>query len=399
MPSERTFSSESVTEGHPDKLADRISDTVLDEALAADPRARVACETMVKVDQVWVAGEITTTAELDVESLARRAICEAGYDDEVMGYDGNLARVRTSIVPQSPDVEIGINRSYEVRRGENAEALDGQGAGDQGMMFGFACRETPDLMPLPIWLAHRIAKRLASARKTGAIPYLRPDGKTQVSICYAGQTPTRLETVVISTQHHDSVNLERRIEADLREHVVAPVLEPLDIDSDGYRFVVNPTGRFVLGGPHADAGLTGRKVIVDTYGGSARHGGGAFSGKDPSKTDRCGAYAARWVAKNVVACGAADTCEVQVAYAIGVERPISTLVEAFGTERVDPSAIVAAVDEVFDLRPSAIIRDLDLARPIYTATSAYGHFGRSDIEAPWERTDKVAQLAAILDLS
>ncbi|HZN20032.1 MAG TPA: methionine adenosyltransferase [Micromonosporaceae bacterium] len=395
--SQWTFTSESVTEGHPDKVADQISDSILDAIIAADPAGRVACEALVNTNLAVVAGEITTSADIDYEQIVRDTINSIGYDDESVGLNGSTCRVITSIDPQSPDVALGLNTAYEKRLGDAADDIDGQGAGDQGMMFGYACEETEDLMPLPIWLAHRLARRLAEVRKAGTVPYLRPDGKTQVTFDYCDGRPVALRTVVISAQHAPGYDGETQIKPDLVEHVIRPLV-PEQFADDNYRVIVNPTGAFVRGGPHADCGLTGRKVIVDTYGGYARHGGGAFSGKDPSKTDRCGAYAARWVAKNVVASGAAKRCEVQVAYAIGVARPISILVETFGTETVDPMKLTDAVRQIFDLRPAAVIRDLDMIRPIYRRTAAYGHFGRADEEFTWESPSRVGDLQSALGL-
>ncbi|MHB1781543.1 MAG: methionine adenosyltransferase [Acidimicrobiales bacterium] len=393
-----TFTSESVTEGHPDKMADQISDAVLDAILEADPSGRVACETLLTTGLVCVAGEITTTAYVDIPRIVRSTICDIGYDREEFGFDGNTCGVIVSIGEQSPDIDQGVTRALEARSGTSGEdLLSGQGAGDQGMMFGFACDETPDLMPLPIWLAHRLAQRLSEVRRAGVLPYLRPDGKTQVSIRYVDGRPVQLDTVLVSTQHKPGIDLETLLLPDLVDHVIRPLLPP-DLDTAGHRVLANPTGRFEIGGPRADAGLTGRKIIVDTYGGAARHGGGAFSGKDPSKVDRSAAYAARWVAKHVVASGAARRCEIQVAYAIGVARPVSLMVETFGTEVVDPARIAAAVDELFDLRPAAIIRDLDLRRPIYRRTAAYGHFGRADKEFSWEATPRVDDLRRALAL-
>ena len=387
------FTSESVTEGHPDKMADQISDSILDALIEQDPMSRVACETLVTTGLAIVAGEITTSAYVDIPSIVRKTIKGIGYDRESFGYDGNTCGVMIAIDEQSPDIAQGVDDSEEVRSGRSGESdlLDKQGAGDQGIMFGYACNETDVLMPLPIHLAHRLAERLAEVRKSGQIPYLRPDGKTQVTFEYEGNTPVRLKAVLISTQHNDGIDRDTMIRPDLIEQVITPII-PEQFRDDDYAVYVNPTGRFVVGGPVGDAGLTGRKIIVDTYGGMARHGGGAFSGKDPSKVDRSAAYAARWVAKNVVASGAATRCEVQVAYAIGMARPISVLVETFGTEAVDQAAISRAVDEVFDLRPAAIIRDLDLRKPKYKATAAYGHFGRNEPEFSWEATDKAAAL-------
>ena len=392
-----TFTSESVTEGHPDKMADQISDSILDAILAQDPQARVACETMVTTGLAIVAGEITTNAYVEIPSIVRETIKGIGYDRESVGFDGNTCGVMTSIDPQSPDIAQGVDTAFEKRTSGAEEDVDSQGAGDQGMMFGYAVDETDDLMPLPIWLAHRLAHRLAEVRKAGILPYLRPDGKTQVTFDYENGVPTTLKTVLISTQHQPGLDAETLIKPDLIEHVIRPLV-PAQFQDDDFSVLVNPTGSFELGGPHADCGLTGRKIIVDTYGGSARHGGGAFSGKDPSKVDRSAAYAARWVAKNLVAAGAAQRAEVQVAYAIGVARPVSTLVETFGTEKVDPAKIAAAVNEVFDLRPAAILRDLDLRRPIYKRTAAYGHFGRNDKEFTWEQTDRVDDLKSALGL-
>ena len=394
MSSRHTFTSESVTEGHPDKMADQISDAVLDAMLADDPDSRVACETLLTTGLVLVAGEITTTTYIDIPKLVRQTVLDIGYDDDAYGIDGKTCGVIVSIDEQSPNIGQGVDSAFEVRTGAGGEdVLNAQGAGDQGMMFGYACDETPDLMPLPVWLAHRLAQRLAQVRRVGVLPYLRPDGKTQVSVTYENGRPVALETVLISTQHDPGVDLETLLLPDLRDNVVTPLLPP-QLDTSRLRLLANPTGVFELGGPHADTGLTGRKIIVDTYGGMARHGGGAFSGKDPSKVDRSAAYAARWVAKNVVAAGASTRCEVQVAYAIGVARPVSVLVETFGTERCDPVRIAEVVRELFDLRPAAIVRDLDLKRPIYRKTAAYGHFGRTEPEFTWERTDLAETLAA-----
>ncbi len=394
-----TFTSESVTEGHPDKMADQISDAVLDAILDSDPDGRVACETLLTTGLVAVAGEITTSSYVDIPRIVRDTVCDVGYDREEFGFDGHTCGVIVSIGEQSPDIDQGVSHALETRAKEahDADRLSEQGAGDQGMMFGYACDETPDLMPMPIWLAHRLARRLSEVRRANVLPYLRPDGKTQVSIRYENGRPVRLETVLISTQHQPGLDLETLLKPDLVDHVVGPLL-PRDLDTEGFRMLVNPTGRFELGGPRADAGLTGRKIIVDTYGGAARHGGGAFSGKDPSKVDRSAAYAARWVAKHVVAAGAARRCELQVAYAIGVAHPVSLMVETFGTEAVDPLRIEAAISELFDLRPAAIIRDLDLRRPIYRRTAAYGHFGRSEKEFSWEATPRVDDLRSALGL-
>ncbi|MEV4621951.1 methionine adenosyltransferase [Asanoa sp. NPDC049573] len=389
----RLFTSESVTEGHPDKIADQISDGILDALLAQDPRSRVAVETLITTGQVHVAGEVTTQAYADIPTIVRETILGIGYDSSKKGFDGASCGVSISIGSQSPDIAQGVDTAIELRDGESAgDALDRQGAGDQGMMFGFACSETPELMPLPIALAHRLARRLSAVRKDGTVPYLRPDGKTQVTIEYDGLRPVRLDTVVVSSQHAADISLESLLTPDVREHVIAPELDNLGLDTEGYRLLVNPTGRFEIGGPMGDAGLTGRKIIVDTYGGYARHGGGAFSGKDPSKVDRSAAYAMRWVAKNVVAAGLAERCEAQVAYAIGKAHPVSLFVETFGTENVSVDRIEKAIGEVFDLRPAAIIRDLDLLRPIYQQTAAYGHFGRELPDLTWENTDRAADL-------
>ncbi|MEV0394887.1 methionine adenosyltransferase [Polymorphospora rubra] len=389
----RLFTSESVTEGHPDKIADQISDGILDALLSQDPRSRVAVETLITTGQVHVAGEVTTQAYADIPTIVRETILGIGYDSSKKGFDGASCGVSVSIGSQSPDIAQGVDTAIELRAGEGgSDLLDQQGAGDQGMMFGFACSETPELMPLPIALAHRLARRLSAARKDGTIPYLRPDGKTQVTIEYDGLRPVRLDTVVVSSQHAADISLESLLTPDVREHVIAPELESLGLDTEGYRLLVNPTGRFEIGGPMGDAGLTGRKIIVDTYGGYARHGGGAFSGKDPSKVDRSAAYATRWVAKNVVAAGLAERCEVQVAYAIGKAHPVSLFVETFGTETVPVDRIEKAIKEVFDLRPAAIIRDLDLLRPIYQQTAAYGHFGRELPDLTWESTERAGDL-------
>ena len=393
-----TFTSESVTEGHPDKMADQISDAVLDALLAEDPQSRVACETFVTTGLAIVGGEITTQGYVDIPGVVRETINSIGYNRESYGYDGATVGVMVALDEQSPDIAQGVDDSEEVRSGTSGEdLLNKQGAGDQGMMFGYACNETDVLMPLPIHLAHRMAERLAEVRRAGTVPYLRPDGKTQVTFDYEGGKPVRLRTVLISTQHNDGVERDEVIKPDLIEHVIRPCI-PEQFAGDDYEVYVNPTGRFVIGGPVGDAGLTGRKIIVDTYGGMARHGGGAFSGKDPSKVDRSAAYAARWVAKNVVASGAAERCEIQVAYAIGVAQPISIMVETFGTEKVDQAKIAEAVRGVFDLRPAAIIRDLDLRRPIYRKTAAYGHFGRTDPDFTWEQTGRVDALKSALGL-
>ncbi|HLI01440.1 MAG TPA: methionine adenosyltransferase [Acidimicrobiales bacterium] len=391
-----TFTSESVTEGHPDKMADQISDSVLDAIIAADPLARVACETLLTTGLVVVAGEITTDAYVEIPTLVRDVVTGIGYTSSEMGFDGRTCGVTVSIGSQSPDIAQGVDRALE-SRGGGVDLLDAQGAGDQGMMFGYACDETDDLMPMPIWLAHRLSRRLTEVRKADTLPWLRPDGKTQVTFDYEDGRPVRLRTVLISTQHAPDVDLRGVLQPALVEEVISPLVPPA-FAGDDYTVLVNPTGRFELGGPHADAGLTGRKIIVDTYGGAARHGGGAFSDKDPSKVDRSGAYAARWVAKHVVASGAARRCEIQVAYAIGVARPVSIMVETFGTEAVDPATIAKAVGEVFDLRPAAIIRDLDLRRPIYRKTASYGHFGRNDKEFTWEQTSRLDDFAAAVGL-
>ncbi|MEH6373868.1 methionine adenosyltransferase [Streptomyces sp. KLMMK] len=395
--SRRLFTSESVTEGHPDKIADQISDTILDALLKEDPGSRVAVETLLTTGLVHIAGEVTTRAYADIPGLVRKKILDIGYDSSRKGFDGSSCGVSVSIGAQSPDIAQGVNAAYEARVEGDEDELDRQGAGDQGLMFGYACDETPELMPLPIHLAHRLSRRLSQVRKDGTVPYLRPDGKTQVTIEYDGDKAARLDTVVVSSQHAADVDLETLLAPDIRKFVVEHVLKELvedgiKLDTDGYRLLVNPTGRFEIGGPMGDAGLTGRKIIIDTYGGMARHGGGAFSGKDPSKVDRSAAYAMRWVAKNVVAAGLASRCEVQVAYAIGKAEPVGLFVETFGTHTVDTDKIENAIAEVFDLRPAAIIRDLDLLRPIYAQTAAYGHFGRELPDFTWERTDRVAAL-------
>jgi len=394
----RLFTSESVTEGHPDKICDAISDSVLDSLLAEDPKSRVAVETLVTTGQVHVVGEVTTNAKeafADITKTVRHRIRDIGYDSSDKGFDWETCGVNIGIGAQSPDIAKGVDEAYEARVEGERDPLDSQGAGDQGLMFGYAIRDTPELMPLPIALAHRLSRRLAEVRKDKTLDYLRPDGKTQVTIAYEGTTPIRLDTVVLSTQHADGIDLVGKLTPDIREKVVGSVLAELaheSLDTSDFRLLVNPTGKFVVGGPMGDAGLTGRKIIVDTYGGWARHGGGAFSGKDPSKVDRSAAYAMRWVAKNVVAAGLADRVEVQVAYAIGKAAPVGLFVETFGTETVDPHRIEKAITAVFDLRPGAIVRDLDLLRPIYAPTAAYGHFGRTDVDLPWERTDKVDDL-------
>ncbi len=399
--SARLFTSESVTEGHPDKICDQISDSILDAMLAQDPRSRVAVETMVTTGLVHVAGEVTTEAYVEIPKIVRDTVLAIGYDSSTKGFDGASCGVSASIGQQSPDIAQGVDTAVESRTG-GVDPLDKQGAGDQGLMFGYACEDTPELMPLPIHLAHRLSERLTAVRKAGEVPYLRPDGKTQVTIEYDGVRPVRLDTVVLSTQHASDVSLTDLLTPDIEHHVIKPVLEELadqgtHLDVSGYRSLINPTGRFEIGGPMGDAGLTGRKIIVDTYGGMARHGGGAFSGKDPSKVDRSAAYAMRWVAKNVVAAGLARRCEVQVAYAIGKAQPVGLYVETFDTESVPVLSIQRAITDVFDLRPLAIVEELDLLRPIYRATAAYGHFGRTsavgvDNGFTWERTDRVEAL-------
>lgn len=391
--SARLFTSESVTEGHPDKVCDQISDAILDAILEQDPSARVAVETMVTTGLVHVAGEVTTSAYVEIPQVVREVVQGIGYTSSHIGFDGESCGVSVSIGQQSPDIAQGVDKSLEVRQDSaDMDPLDLQGAGDQGLMFGYASDDTPSLLPLPIWVAHRLAERLAEVRRQDLVPGLRPDGKTQVTIGYEGDRAVSLDTVVLSTQHDPDVNLDTYLRPAIAEHVVAPVLAQVDLDTSDHRLLVNPTGTFVVGGPKGDAGLTGRKIIVDTYGGFARHGGGAFSGKDPSKVDRSAAYAMRWVAKNVVAAGLARRCEVQVAYAIGKSHPVGLYVETFGTAVVPVERLTAAIREVFDLRPAAIIRDLDLLRPIYRRTAAYGHFGRELPEFTWERTDRAADL-------
>jgi S-adenosylmethionine synthetase len=391
----RLFTSESVTEGHPDKIADQISDTILDALLADDPKSRVAVETLVTTGLVVVAGEVTTETYAPIAQLVREKVLEIGYDSSLKGFDGWSCGVQVAIGAQSADIAQGVDDAYEERTDHSADPLDKQGAGDQGLMFGYACDDTPELMPLPITIAHRLAERLSEVRKDGTMSYLRPDGKTQVTIEYDDEDrPVRVDTVVVSTQHAKDIDLDAMLTPDIRKHVVDAVLDSFDIPSEDYRLLVNPTGRFEIGGPMGDAGLTGRKIIIDTYGGMARHGGGAFSGKDPSKVDRSAAYAMRWVAKNVVAAGLARRCEVQVAYAIGKAHPVGFYVDCFGTENVSVGTIRKAVLEVFDLRPAAIIRDLDLLRPIYAQTAAYGHFGRELPDFGWEKTDRVDALKA-----
>jgi len=391
------FTSESVTEGHPDKMCDQISDAVLDACLTQDPQSRVACETAVKTGFVMVLGEITTRANVNFDELIRRVVKEIGYDDSDKGFDGNTCGVQVAIANQSSDIALGVDHAMEEKAGQMTDSdIEKVGAGDQGMMFGFACNETEALMPMPIYLAHNLCRRLAEVRRSGALPWLRPDGKSQVTVEYSHGKPKRVDTVLISTQHAPEVSPED-IRAGVIEHVINPVI-PKNMINGQMKIFVNPTGRFVIGGPMGDAGVTGRKIIVDTYGGMGRHGGGAFSGKDPTKVDRSAAYAARWVAKNVVAAGLADRCEIQVAYAIGVAQPLSVNVETFGTGKIPDEAIAQLISEHFDLRPGAIIRDLKLRRPIYRKTAAYGHFGRTDIDAPWENTDKADELREAADL-
>ena len=388
----RLFTSESVTEGHPDKIADQISDAILDDLLRQDPQSRVAVETLITTGQVHVAGEVTTSGFADVMSLVRETVLGIGYDSSDKGFDGNSCGVSISIGQQSSDIAQGVDHAVEERLSRSSDPIDLQGAGDQGLMFGYATNETSTLMPLPIYLAHRLAERLTEVRKSGLLPYLRPDGKTQVTIAYEGDRPVALDTVVISSQHAAEVDVAGQLAREIQEHVIDVVLADSDLDVSALRTLINPTGRFVIGGPMGDAGLTGRKIIVDTYGGMARHGGGAFSGKDPSKVDRSAAYAMRWVAKNVVAAGLADRCEVQVAYAIGKAQPVGLFVETFGTNHVSEESIQAGISEVFDLRPAAIIRDLNLLKPIYGKTAAYGHFGRELPDFTWERTDRATAL-------
>jgi len=387
----KLFTSESVTEGHPDKICDQISDAILDAIFAKDPQARVACETTVTTGLVLVSGEITTDCYVDIPSIVRQTIREIGYTRAKYGFDADTCAVLTSIGEQSPDIALGVDKALEAKTGEMTEdEIEAIGAGDQGMMFGYATNETESYMPLPIDLAHRLARRLSEVRKFDILDYLRPDGKTQVTVEYEDNKPVRVDTIVISTQHHPEVTQER-IRRDILEHVIAPIVPPELLD-EKTRYFINPTGRFVIGGPQGDAGLTGRKIIVDTYGGMARHGGGAFSGKDPTKVDRSAAYAARYVAKNIVAAGLADRCEIQLAYAIGVAQPVSILVETFGTGKIPEEKIVELVKKNFDLRPAGIIKTLNLRRPIYRQTAAYGHFGRTDLDLPWEKTDKAAAL-------
>ena len=392
----RLFTSESVTEGHPDKIADQISDAILDSLLTQDSKSRVAVETLITTGQVHVAGEVTTNGYADVMNIVRDTVLEIGYNSSDKGFDGNSCGVSISIGQQSQDIAQGVNDAFESRVSSSVDPLDLQGAGDQGLMFGYACNETPELMPLPISLAHKLAQQLTKVRKDGTLAYLRPDGKTQVTIEYEGDRAIALNTVVISSQHAEEVDVVKKLTPEVIEYVINPILALIDLPKSDLRTLINPTGRFVIGGPMGDAGLTGRKIIVDTYGGMARHGGGAFSGKDPSKVDRSAAYAMRWVAKNVVAAGLARRCEVQVAYAIGKAQPVGVFVETFGTETVPVAKIQDAVLSVFDLRPAAIIRDLDLLRPIYSLTSAYGHFGRELPEFAWERTDRVSALQSAI---
>ena len=392
----RLFTSESVTEGHPDKIADQISDAILDSLLSQDAKSRVAVETLITTGQVHVAGEVTTNGYADVMNIVRDTVLEIGYDSSDKGFDGNSCGVSISIGQQSQDIAQGVNDAFESRVSSSSDPLDLQGAGDQGLMFGYASNDTPELMPLPISLAHKLAMQLAKVRKDGTLSYLRPDGKTQVTIEYQGDKAIALNTVVISSQHAPDIDLEKQLAPEVKEFVIDPIIKELNLDVSSVRYLINPTGRFVIGGPMGDAGLTGRKIIVDTYGGMARHGGGAFSGKDPSKVDRSAAYAMRWVAKNVVAAGLADRCEVQVAYAIGKAQPVGLFIETFGTEKFDPTSISEAVKQVFDLRPAAIIRDLNLLRPIYGKTAAYGHFGRELPDFTWEKTDRASALKALV---
>ena len=392
----RLFTSESVTEGHPDKIADQISDAILDSLLSQDAMSRVAVETLITTGQVHVAGEVTTNGYADVMNIVRDTVLEIGYDSSDKGFDGNSCGVSISIGQQSQDIAQGVNDAFESRVSSSSDPLDLQGAGDQGLMFGYASNDTPELMPLPISLAHKLAMQLTKVRKDGTLSYLRPDGKTQVTIEYQGDKAIALNTVVISSQHAPDIDLEKQLAPEVKKFVIDPIIKELNLDVSSVRYLINPTGRFVIGGPMGDAGLTGRKIIVDTYGGMARHGGGAFSGKDPSKVDRSAAYAMRWVAKNVVAAGLADRCEVQVAYAIGKAQPVGLFIETFGTEKFDPTSISEAVKQVFDLRPAAIIRDLNLLRPIYGKTAAYGHFGRELPDFTWEKTDRASALKALV---
>jgi S-adenosylmethionine synthetase len=393
----RLFTSESVTEGHPDKIADQISDAILDSLLAQDPKSRVAVETLITTGQVHVAGEVTTNGYADVMSIVRDTVLEIGYDSSDKGFDGNSCGVSLSIGQQSSDIAQGVNDAFESRVSSSSDPLDLQGAGDQGLMFGYACNDTAEFMPLPISLAHKLSQQLAKVRKDGTLSYLRPDGKTQVTIEYQADRPVALNTIVISSQHAHDIDIDKKLSPEIKKYVIDPVVEELDIATKNLNILINPTGRFVIGGPMGDAGLTGRKIIVDSYGGMARHGGGAFSGKDPSKVDRSAAYAMRWVAKNVIAAGLADRCEVQVAYAIGKAQPVGLFLETFGTEKVSVDKISKAVLEVFDLRPAAIIRDLNLLRPIYSKTAAYGHFGRELPEFTWEKTDRSSALKSLIN--
>lgn len=393
----RLFTSESVTEGHPDKIADQISDAILDSLLAQDPKSRVAVETLITTGQVHVAGEVTTNGYADVMNIVRDTVLGIGYDSSDKGFDGNSCGVSLSIGQQSSDIAQGVNDAFESRVSSSSDPLDLQGAGDQGLMFGYACNDTAELMPLPISLAHKLSQQLANVRKDGTLSYLRPDGKTQVTIEYQADKPVALNTIVISSQHADDIDIDKKLSRDIKKYVIDPIVEQVDIAVKNLNILINPTGRFVIGGPMGDAGLTGRKIIVDSYGGMARHGGGAFSGKDPSKVDRSAAYAMRWVAKNVIAAGFADRCEVQVAYAIGKAQPVGLFLETFGTEKVSVDKISKAVLEVFDLRPAAIIRDLNLLRPIYSKTAAYGHFGRELAEFTWETTDRSSALKSLVN--
>jgi S-adenosylmethionine synthetase len=393
----RLFTSESVTEGHPDKIADQISDAILDSLLTQDSKSRVAVETLITTGQVHVAGEVTTDGYADVMNIVRDTVLGIGYDSSEKGFDGNSCGVSISIGQQSQDIAQGVDDAFENRVDSSVDPLDLQGAGDQGLMFGYACNDTPELMPLPISLAHKLAKQLTDVRKNGQLDYLRPDGKTQVTIEYKGDKAVALNTIVISSQHAPDVDLEKKLAPEIKKYVIEPIIKNLDLDTSNLRILINPTGRFVIGGPMGDAGLTGRKIIVDTYGGMSRHGGGAFSGKDPSKVDRSAAYAMRWVAKNIVAAGLADRCEVQVAYAIGKAQPVGLFIETFGTNKFDLGKISSAVNQVFDLRPAAIIRDLQLLRPIYSQTAAYGHFGRELADFTWEKTDRVNDLKGLVN--